>query len=87
MLSLQIYTYPSPAPGRGRRDIEVEIDGKATVRSILEEAAVDTPNYYVVMVNGYGADLTRSWGMGISSSFFRQSAVDSVGNSVSPNRV
>ena len=35
----------------------MKIDGAATVRDILQEVAVDTPDYYVVMVNGYGSDL------------------------------
>ena len=42
----------------------MEIEDATTVRDILRRATVDAPDYYVIMVNGYGADLDTSVGDG-----------------------
>lgn len=57
MIGIELYTYPSSAPGRGKKELQLEIRPGTTVREILENAAVSTPDYYVVSINGYGADL------------------------------
>jgi sulfur-carrier protein len=57
MIEISLYTYPSPAPGSGKRELRVEAQPRTTVREVLKNAAVDTPDYYVVMINGYGAEL------------------------------
>jgi molybdopterin converting factor small subunit len=56
MIEISLYTYPSPAPGSGKRELQVEAQPLTTVREVLKNAAVETPDYYVVMINGYGAD-------------------------------
>ena len=57
MIAISVYTYPSPAPGSGKRELEIGTRPGATVREVLKDAAIATPDYYVVMLNGYGVDL------------------------------
>ena len=57
MIEISVYTYPSPAMGSGKRELQVETRDLTTVREVLKDAAVETPDYYVVMINGYGAEL------------------------------
>jgi molybdopterin converting factor small subunit len=57
MIAISLYTYPSPASSSGKRELQVEAEPGKTVREIFESMAVGTPDYYVVMINGYGAGL------------------------------
>ena len=57
MISLSVYTYPAAAPGCGKRDLQLEAQPGSTVTEVLRSAAIATPDYYVIMVNGYGAQL------------------------------
>ena len=57
MISLSVYTYPAAAPGCGKRDLQLEAQPGSTVTEVLRSAAITTPDYYVIMVNGYGVQL------------------------------
>jgi molybdopterin converting factor small subunit len=57
MIEVSLYTYPSPATGSGKMELQVEAPPRTTVREVLKNAAVETPDYYVVMINGYGGEL------------------------------
>lgn len=57
MIDICLYTFPAPASGSGKREFQLEARTGMTVGEAVKDAAIGTGDYYVVMINGYGAEL------------------------------
>jgi molybdopterin converting factor small subunit len=57
MITVRLYPGSVLGPARGEKVFSVEARPGLTVEGLLREAGVPRPDYFVVMINGYGAGI------------------------------
>lgn len=57
MIDVRLYANPRRVPDLGNREFQVEARPGLTVDDVIRDAGVTAGDYYVVMINGYGAGL------------------------------